>query len=93
MVAPGSLLDGFDTIGVNNGGPCPYLPGNGFAVCGGDDGDRKAEWKPVENPSGYGVELDKFNTVTFTPVTATDLRMEVQCQKWRAMGISEWKIE
>lgn len=53
------------------------------------------EWKPVENPSGYGVEPDCFNTVTFTPVTTTALRLEVQTQNEKgryAMGIHEWKI-
>jgi len=54
------------------------------------------EWLPVAEPSGYGLELDKFNTVKFKPVKTTALRLEVQCQteggKY-AMGIYEWRIE
>lgn len=53
------------------------------------------EWKEVESPSGYGVEADKFNKVTFKPVATTALRLEVQCQDEGgryAMGIYEWKI-
>lgn len=57
------------------------------------DGD---EWKPVQNPSGYGVEPDKFNVVTFAPVKTTALRLDVQCQdepNRHAMGIYEWRIK
>jgi len=53
------------------------------------------QWKEVENASGYGLELDKFNVVTFTPVKTTGLRLEVQCQdkpRRYAMGIYEWRI-
>ena len=53
------------------------------------------EWKPVENPSGYGIEPDKFNTLTFKPVRTAALRLEVQCQDEGgryAMGIYEWRI-
>ena len=54
------------------------------------------EWKEVENPSGYGIERDKFNIVTFKPVKTTALRLDVQCQDERgrwAMGILEWRIK
>ena len=54
------------------------------------------EWKEVEDPSGYGIERDKFNVVTFKPVQATALRLDVQCQnekgRW-AMGVLEWRIK
>ena len=49
------------------------------------------EWKEVENASGYGIEPDTFNVVTFKPVKTTALRLEIQCQPDRAMGIYEWK--
>jgi hypothetical protein len=55
-------------------------------------GDR---WKPVEEPSGYGLELDRFNVVKFKPVKTTALCLEVQCQDETgryAMGIHEWRI-
>jgi hypothetical protein len=54
------------------------------------------EWKPVENPSGYGLELDRFNVVTFKPVKTSALRLEVQCQNEGgrfAMGIYEWRVK
>lgn len=35
-------------------------------------------WLPVENPSGYAVEKDKFNTVTFEPVTTDGLRLVIK---------------
>jgi len=53
------------------------------------------EWKPVEQPSGYGLALGRFNLVKFKPVKTTSLRLEVQCQDERgrfAMGIYEWRI-
>jgi hypothetical protein len=54
------------------------------------------EWKEVEQPSGYGIEPDKFNVVTFKPVKTTALRLSVQCQdekgRW-AMGLYEWRIK
>ncbi len=54
------------------------------------DGDQ---WKPVENASAYTVERDKFNRVTFNPITTGALRLDVQLQdKWSA-GILEWRVE
>ncbi|MCX5675303.1 MAG: glycoside hydrolase family 127 protein [Planctomycetota bacterium] len=50
-------------------------------------------WKEVKNPSGYGVEVDKFNTVTFDPVKTGALRLEVQCQERRSAGVYEWRIK
>lgn len=41
--------------------------------------DGKA-WKPVQSSDSYGVERDKFNKVTFTPVTTSALRMEIELQ-------------
>jgi hypothetical protein len=50
-------------------------------------------WRQVENPSGYGVELDKFNKVTFDPVMTNALRIELQLYEGYSGGIYEWKIE
>jgi len=38
-------------------------------------------WKEVENASGYGTELDKYNKVTFKPVTTTELKLVAQLQR------------
>lgn len=39
------------------------------------------EWKEVKNTSPYGTELDKYNKVTFEPITTTELKMVVQLQR------------
>jgi hypothetical protein len=54
------------------------------------DGD---DWKPVDRPSSYGLELDHFNEVTFTPVKTAALRMNVQLQSNWSGGICEWEVE
>jgi uncharacterized protein len=50
-------------------------------------------WAPVENPSGFGIEPDKFNEVTFTPVTTSALRIEVQLKPDVSAGICQWQVE
>jgi hypothetical protein len=54
------------------------------------DGD---DWKEVQKSSGYGLEVDKFNVVTFAPVKTTAMRLEVQCQKGHCAGVYEWRIK
>ncbi|BDI28451.1 hypothetical protein CCAX7_005020 [Capsulimonas corticalis] len=49
------------------------------------------DWKPVANSSDYGVAPDKYNTVAFTPVTTSGLRVEVQLQDNFSGGVLEWK--
>jgi len=53
------------------------------------DGD---EWKPVEAGSAYGVEKDKFNAVSFKPVTTKAIRLEVELQPGFSGGILEWRV-
>ena len=50
------------------------------------------QWKPVEGASPCGVEKDKFNKVTFAPVEAAGLRIEVELQPKFSGGILEWKV-
>ena len=54
------------------------------------DGD---EWKPVENETPYGVQKDKYNIVSFKPVTTDGLRVEVVMQKEWSAGIQKWKVK
>jgi DUF1680 family protein len=54
---------------------------------------KDGQWVPVENPSGYGVERDRFNAVTFTPVTTDALRLEVKLKKDVAAGVMEWLVK
>jgi DUF1680 family protein len=53
------------------------------------DGDQ---WKPVEASTPYGVERDGLNTVKFTPVTTTALRLEAELQQGFSAGILEWQL-
>ena len=54
------------------------------------DGDA---WKPVENAESYGVERDRFNRVSFKPVSTTGLRLEITMQPNWSAGIQEWKVK
>ena len=49
-------------------------------------------WKPVDGASPCGVEKNKFNKVTFAPVEAAGLRIEVELQPNFSGGILEWKV-
>ncbi len=53
------------------------------------DGDQ---WKPVEAKGVYGVEPDRFNRITFTPVTTSALRLVLQLQANNSAGIAEWQV-
>jgi hypothetical protein len=52
-------------------------------------------WKPAPNLGDccYGVEKDKFNSVTFDPVETSALRLEVQLQQDFSGGILEWRVD
>jgi hypothetical protein len=50
-------------------------------------------WKAVENASGYATEKDKYNRVTFRPVSTTALRLEVTMQPTWSVGIKEWQVK
>lgn len=49
-------------------------------------------WREVSSPSGYGVERDVFNRVTFDPVETSALRIEVRSRPGRGSGIIEWDV-
>ena len=52
-----------------------------------------AEWKPVAAQGQYGVARDAYNTVRFTPVTTTALRIELIMQPNVSAGVQEWKVK
>jgi hypothetical protein len=54
------------------------------------DGDQ---WKPVETTASFGVARNAWNTVAFTPVTTTGLRVEVVMQPEFSAGLQEWKVK
>ena len=49
------------------------------------------EARPERSP--YAVERDKFNRVTFAPITTAALRLDVQFQKDWSAGVLEWHVE
>jgi DUF1680 family protein len=55
------------------------------------DGDA---WKPVTLTAGsaYGLERDRFNAVTFEPVTVRELRIEVKLRDGFSGGVLKWTV-
>ena len=49
-------------------------------------------WQEVANPSGYGLDPSQPNVVTFTPVKATAMRMDIFCDPTVSAGSRDWKI-
>ncbi len=47
---------------------------------------------PVPNPSGLGVEENRYNTTTFDEVTTSKLRLEMDSDGTFSTGILEWKV-
>ena len=54
------------------------------------DGDT---WKPVDPQGSYGAERDRYNRVTFSPVTTSAMRLEVIMQPDWSAGIQEWRLK
>jgi DUF1680 family protein len=52
------------------------------------------EWKPVRLAEGaaYGTERDRFNKVTFEPVTAREVRLEVKLRPGSSGGVLRWLV-
>ncbi len=50
-------------------------------------------WKPVSGAGPFGVEKDRFNSVTFDPVATSALRIEAQLRPNLSGGILEWTVE
>ena len=53
------------------------------------DGDS---WKEVETTDSYSVYKDCYNSVDFTPVTTTALKISAKLQDGQSGGILEWKV-
>lgn len=52
-----------------------------------------AEWKPVATKDAYGTALDQFNRVSFKPVHASALRLELKLQPGHSAAIEEWQVQ
>ena len=54
------------------------------------DGDQ---WKPVETADAYATGLNRYNKITFKPVTTGALRLEVTLKPNWSAGIQEWRVK
>ena len=54
--------------------------------------DANNEWQEVKDHSPYTVRKDCYNSVDFTPVKTTSLKILVKLQKGNSGGILEWKV-
>jgi hypothetical protein len=50
------------------------------------------QWKPVTTSDSFGVDRDKYNKISFQPVTTTGLRLEVRMRPGWSAGIQEWTV-
>jgi DUF1680 family protein len=55
--------------------------------------DAAGAWIPVAAVGAYGVDRDRFNRITFAPVTAAALRVEVAMQPTFSAGLQEWTVK
>lgn len=51
------------------------------------------DWVPVQATSGYELSKDKYNTVRFTPVKTTAIRMKIKLPVNHATGVHEWIVK
>lgn len=51
-----------------------------------------SEWKPVQTTSAYELQANVFNTVNFTPVRTTAMRIEVELDYNARTDIAEWRV-
>jgi hypothetical protein len=53
----------------------------------------RGQWQAVQTAGPYGLTRDQYNRLTFSPVTADALRVEVALQPGFSGGVLEWKVE
>jgi DUF1680 family protein len=54
--------------------------------------DDQGKWLEVNNHTPYTVRKDCYNSVSFTPVKTTGLKILAKLQKGESGGILEWKV-
>lgn len=54
--------------------------------------DTQGEWQEVTDHSPYTVRKDCYNSVDFTPVKTTGLKILAKLQKGESGGVLEWKV-
>lgn len=55
--------------------------------------DASGNWQPVSNPTTYGTDKGDPNTVRFTPVTTTAMKLEVVQPEKNSAGLFEWAVQ
>ncbi|OPZ94470.1 MAG: hypothetical protein BWY72_02333 [Bacteroidetes bacterium ADurb.Bin416] len=51
-----------------------------------------AAFVPVNNPVGFGLRNDTYNTTTFDPITTTRMRLELDSVGYYPSVLLEWKV-
>lgn len=55
--------------------------------------DASGNWQPVANTSSYGIAKGEPNTVRFTPVKTSAVKLEVIQPEKNSAGLFEWAVE
>lgn len=55
--------------------------------------DASGNWQPVANISSYGIAKGEPNTVRFTPVKTSAVKLEVVQPEKNSAGLFEWSVE
>lgn len=55
--------------------------------------DASGNWQPVANTSSYGIAKGEPNTVRFTPVKTSAVKLEVVQPEKNSTGLFEWAVE
>ena len=55
--------------------------------------DADGEWQEVKDHSDYTVRKDCYNSVDFTPVKTTGLKILAKLQQGNSGGVLEWKVK
>lgn len=55
--------------------------------------DATGAWTEVQNPSGYGTIKGTANTVNFTPVTTSAMKLEIVQPADKSCGVFEWSVK
>lgn len=55
--------------------------------------DASGNWQPVANTSSYGIAKGEPNTVRFTPVKTSAVKLEVVLPEKNSAGLFEWAVE
>jgi len=50
------------------------------------------QWQEVRTNVSYGVDVNRYNTLNFEPVSTTALRIEVELMEGSSAGVLEWQI-